>query len=226
MPSVEAVHYRRGSQRPQRHAPPRHLASGKDSCPDSSSQKAAAKKLFGPACTDSVPSFSCFRIASMLISNGDQKMKPHTQCRDLPRRPAPLRSAPLGLPAVHRLRATGRDSRLTNRKSQISICSSLVTSTHSFRSANHTDSNRLCAIKNVRNSRENTALNFSNRPKSAYLRARFARLRHPTNHRSQLAAHVSLIASQILELHLTCSQQTRKHFLIATFFAIWHILGT
>jgi hypothetical protein len=87
-------------------------------------------------------------------------------------------------------------------------------------------------IKNVRNFPENNALNFSNRLKnSEFQRAFFIRFA-PKNHESRVAGHGSrftthqslltdpafLIASrQILEIELTRSQQTRKHFLIASF---------
>ena len=90
------------------------------------------------------------------------------------------------------------------------------------------------AIKNARNSPENNALNFSNRLKTANCSARFSRVFRPQNHDSAVAGHGSrftphqslltnhafLIASrQILKIDLTHSQQTRKHFLIASFSA-------
>jgi hypothetical protein len=88
------------------------------------------------------------------------------------------------------------------------------------------------AIKNRRNSPENNALNFSNRLKTANCSARFSDVLSPKNHDPRVAGHESrftthrslltnraiLIASrQILKIELTRSQQTRKHFLIATF---------
>jgi hypothetical protein len=90
------------------------------------------------------------------------------------------------------------------------------------------------AIKNARNSPENNALNFSNWPKSACLRARSSPVLRAKKHESRVAGHGSrftthqsllsnhafLIATQILELDLTPSQQTRKLFLIATKFDI------
>jgi hypothetical protein len=88
------------------------------------------------------------------------------------------------------------------------------------------------AIKIVRNSPENNALNFSNRSKIACLPAPFAHVLRSrnhdspvtyhgsrfTNHQSLLTKRAFLIATQILETDLTPSQQTRKHFLIATFY--------
>jgi hypothetical protein len=90
------------------------------------------------------------------------------------------------------------------------------------------------AIKNARNSPENNALHFSNRLKTANCSARFSRVLHPENHESPVAGHGSRftthqsrltnhafpIATQILDIELTHSQQTRKHFLIATFSAL------
>src|SRR5271156_4271060 len=90
-------------------------------------------------------------------------------------------------------------------------------------------------IKNARNSPEYNALYFSNRLKTANCSARFSRVLRPKNHDSPVARHRSrftthqslptnhafLIASrQILKIALTTSQQTRKHFLIASFSAI------
>jgi len=90
------------------------------------------------------------------------------------------------------------------------------------------------AIKNARNSPEINALDFSNRPIKACLRAPFPRVSRPkyhhlpetyrgsliTNHQSLLTNHAFLIASrQILKIRLTPTQQTRKLFLIASFSA-------
>jgi hypothetical protein len=90
------------------------------------------------------------------------------------------------------------------------------------------------AIKNARNSPETNALHFSNRLKTANCSARFSRVLRSQNHespvaphgspfttyQSRLANHAVLIASrQILRIKLTRSQQTRKHFLIASFSA-------
>jgi hypothetical protein len=69
-------------------------------------------------------------------------------------------------------------------------------------------------IKNARNSRENNALDFSNRPKIACLHARFShvlrsknhhspetyRASRFTDHQSLLTNHVFLIATQILNI--------------------------
>jgi hypothetical protein len=85
-----------------------------------------------------------------------------------------------------------------------------------------------CApIKNARNSTENNALNFSNRLKNACFGARFSQVLRPghhgsrfTNHQSLLTNHAFLIVTQLLDIELTRSQQTRQHFLIATFPAV------
>jgi seryl-tRNA synthetase len=80
------------------------------------------------------------------------------------------------------------------------------------------------AIRNARNSPENNALNFSNRLRNACFGARIAPHNSPvTAQRSAIASphpHSPqfLIATQILDIERTPSQQTRKHFLIATFF--------
>jgi hypothetical protein len=92
-----------------------------------------------------------------------------------------------------------------------------------------------CApIKNARNSPENSALNFSDRLKTPCFSARFSHVLSSRNHHSPVTHHASrftthqslltnhafLIASrQILKINLSRSQQTRKHFLIATFSA-------
>jgi len=91
------------------------------------------------------------------------------------------------------------------------------------------------AIRNARNSPENNALNFSNRLKTACVRAPFSRALRSKNHNSPVTYRVSrftdhqslltnrafLIATRPeLKIELTPSQQTRKHFLIATFSAI------
>ena len=105
---------------------PNEAKCGKDSCTDSSVQKGTVWKLFRPACTNSVRLFSCFHITSVLISNGNQNMKSHSQSRDLPDRPAQLR--PAGLPplVVHELRATGRESKFTNHESGFASSHSLT----------------------------------------------------------------------------------------------------
>jgi hypothetical protein len=77
------------------------------------------------------------------------------------------------------------------------------------------------AIRNACNSPENNIIVFSNRLKIASLRPCFALLASLLlNHFSPLA--IFLIASrQILKIGLTHSQQTRKHFLIASFSALF-----
>jgi hypothetical protein len=85
----------------------------------------------------------------------------------------------------------------------------------------------LAVIKNSCNSPENNALNFSNRLKNACSRAHSAPQKSPiTTQKSAIASsHLPfppfLIATQILDIELTPSQQTRKHFLIATFSVIF-----
>ena len=80
------------------------------------------------------------------------------------------------------------------------------------------------AIRIARNSPENNAVNFSNRSKRACFGARFAPHNSPiTTQKSAIASSHPrfpqfLIATQILEIELTRSQQTRKLFLIATFY--------
>jgi hypothetical protein len=90
-------------------------------------------------------------------------------------------------------------------------------------------------IKNARNSPENNALNFSNRLTTANCSARFSRVLRSKNHHSpvthrgsRLTTHQSLRTNhafliarrQILKIELIRSQQTRKHFLIASFSGI------
>jgi hypothetical protein len=184
---VETVHYRRGSQRSQRHAPTREAAWGRvrpneegTAVPIQRCKKGTAWKLFRPACTDSVPSFSCFHISSMLISNGDQKMNPYTQWRDLPRRPAPSPPVRLGLPAVHKSKSTGRESTFANHESSLTHHSSLATQHRRFLIG-------YAAIKNRRIPLKQNAMFFSNRPKTPYLRAPFSRLLCAADHQSRFS---------------------------------------
>jgi len=81
-------------------------------------------------------------------------------------------------------------------------------------------------IRNQRISLKQHAMPFSNRSKRAGLRPRFSKVLHATKHEEHRASHAFLIATQILGIALTHSQQTRKHFLIATIFALSHMLGT
>jgi len=75
------------------------------------------------------------------------------------------------------------------------------------------------AIRNARNSLAINAQSISNRSKNACLHARFSHVSR-TNHQPHRAIDATLIASrQLLEFRLTCSQQTRKLFLIASFSA-------
>jgi len=74
------------------------------------------------------------------------------------------------------------------------------------------------AIKNSRIPLKQHAMFFSNRPRIACLRARLSRVLHSTNHQPRRTTRAFLIATQILEIELTRSQQTRKLFLIATFY--------
>ena len=81
------------------------------------------------------------------------------------------------------------------------------------------------AIRNARNSPEINLLTFSNQPKNARFGARCALHNSPiTTQKSATASSHPLfppflIATQILDIELTPSQQMRKHFLIAAFFA-------
>jgi hypothetical protein len=75
-------------------------------------------------------------------------------------------------------------------------------------------------IRNPRIPLKPHAMFFSNRSKIASLRTRFAHVSRATNHQSHRTACAFLIATQLLEIELTSSQQTRKLFLIATFSAI------
>ena len=81
------------------------------------------------------------------------------------------------------------------------------------------------AIRIARNSPENNALNFTNRPTIGCSEAQFTAHNSPIT--SQESAIVSshplflslLIGGPLLEIELAHSQQTRKHFLIGGFFA-------
>ncbi len=77
------------------------------------------------------------------------------------------------------------------------------------------------AIRNPRIPLKSHAMFFSNRSKIACLRARFAHVSRATNRRSHHTTRAFLIATQLLEIELTSSQQTRKLFLIATFWTFW-----
>jgi len=80
------------------------------------------------------------------------------------------------------------------------------------------------SIKSARKSPENNALNFSSQSKIAPVGRRFAARNSPiTTQKSVIVtSHPHspqfLIATQILNIELTRSQQTRKNFLIATKF--------
>jgi hypothetical protein len=78
------------------------------------------------------------------------------------------------------------------------------------------------AIRNPRIPLKPHAMFFSNRSKIACLRAGFAQVSRTTNRQSHLTTRAFLIATQLLEIELTSSQQKRKLFLIATFSAILH----
>ena len=74
------------------------------------------------------------------------------------------------------------------------------------------------AIRSVHNSSLISGKSYSDRSKNACLCARFSHVLHSTDRQPHRTSHALLIATQILDIHLTCSQQTRKLFLIATFF--------
>jgi len=83
------------------------------------------------------------------------------------------------------------------------------------------------AIRNARNSPEINTLNFSNRSKIACFSAHFAPHNPPITTQQSVVLRLHpyfpqfLIASRPgLEIELTPSQQTRKHFLIASFSGI------
>jgi hypothetical protein len=76
---------------------------------------------------------------------------------------------------------------------------------------------RSSAIRSARNSSLISVESYSDRSKNACLCARFSHVLHSTNHQPHRKSHACLIATQILEVHLTCSQQMREVFLIATF---------
>jgi hypothetical protein len=82
------------------------------------------------------------------------------------------------------------------------------------------------AIRNPRIPLKQQAMFFSNRSRIACLRAPFSRVLHATSHELRCTSRALLIATQILDIELTHSQQTRKHFLIATFFALRRVLDT
>jgi hypothetical protein len=84
------------------------------------------------------------------------------------------------------------------------------------------------AIRNARNSFAIRAKCIDNRSKIVCLRARFSHVLHARNPRPYRTADACRIASrQLLEIHLTRSQQTRKLFLIAGLSGLlahsWHL---
>jgi hypothetical protein len=142
-------------------------------------------------------------------------MKSHSQSRHSSRRPALLSTGSLLSPAVRGSRATGHESQISNREPRFTDRASLITNHYSPITHFLIGSS---AIRNVRNSSAIITKCVSNRSKSGCLRARFSHVLRSTNHESQRTTHAFLIATrQILEIHLTRSQQTRKLFLIATF---------
>ena len=145
-------------------------------------------KFFRPACTDSVLSFSCFHISSMLISNGNQKMKVHSRSRDLHGRPAPSPPARLGLPAVHKSKSTGRESTFANHESSFTHHSSLATHHRRFLIG-------YAAIKNRRIPLKQNAMLFSNRPKTPCLRAPFSQVLCAADHQSRFT-HYSPVVTE------------------------------
>ena len=142
-------------------------------------------------------------------------MKLQSPSRHSSRRRAFPPTGPLLCPAVCGSRSTGRESRHSDREPHFTEDASLF--------ANHYSAiTRFligpAAIRNARNSSAISAMCKSNRSRTACLWARFSRVLHSTDHRSRRTTRTSLIASrQLLEIHLTCSQQTRKVFLIASF---------
>jgi hypothetical protein len=83
------------------------------------------------------------------------------------------------------------------------------------------------AIRNPRIPLKPHAMFFSNRSKRACLRARFAQVSRTTNRQSHFTTRAFLIATRPeLEIELTRSQQTRNHFLIATFSRVFRGCGS
>jgi len=75
------------------------------------------------------------------------------------------------------------------------------------------------AIRNLRIPLKQHGMFFSNRRK-LHVCARFAHVSRTTNRQSHYTARAFLIATQLLEIELISSQQTRKLFLIASFSAV------
>jgi hypothetical protein len=82
------------------------------------------------------------------------------------------------------------------------------------------------AIKNPCMPLKLHAMFSSNRLRIACLHARFSHALHSTNRHQHRTTRAFLIATRVLEIRLICSQQKRKLFLIATFFALSRMLGT
>jgi hypothetical protein len=142
-------------------------------------------------------------------------MKLQTPSRHSSRGPALPPSGPLLSSAVRGSRAAGRESR--------SLHHGPLFTDHASQIANHYSpvSPFLVGCTAIRNGRNPSAIitkSISNRSKIERLRARFSHVLHSANQPTHRTAHAFLIASrQLLEIHLTCSQQTRKFFLIASF---------
>jgi hypothetical protein len=130
------------------------------------SQKSTGAGTFSASWHKSILAYSCFSIATVGTSNGNQNMKPHARSCHGSGRPAPS--------------AAFCPHRLTQRRRQWRARSATH---HRYFLIGHT------AIKNARNSHENIILTFSNRPKIAC----FARVLRPTNRQSQPTNHAFLI---------------------------------
>ena len=135
-------------------------------------------------------------------------MKLRSTLRDSRRCPA-LPSVALLFPAVHGLRTTG-----TGRDSFVTQSASLITNHYSLITP------FLIGPPAIRIAGSFTAIGTkcaSNRSKITCSRVRFSQPSRSTNRQPHRNTHPFLIATRILEIQLTYSQQTRKFFLIATF---------
>jgi hypothetical protein len=141
-------------------------------------------------------------------------MRLRSRSRNSNRRSAPL---PDGAPvprAVRGSRTTGREPQYPERESLV-MQRAAAPSNHYSPIAPFLIGS--AAIRNAPNSSVINARCNSNRSRIACLRGRFSHVLHSRNQQPHRTTQACLIASrQILEIHLTCSQHTRKLFLIAT----------
>jgi hypothetical protein len=130
------------------------------------------------------------------------------------RRPARLAAARRFVRVVRDSHGTRRESQITVRRPRCTSFGSLLTSHCSL------IMHPLIGSARIRNGCNSSAINAQrtfNRYKFACLRARCSRFFHSANRQPQLATPPFLIGTPSrLEIELTRSQQTRKHFLIGT----------